>query len=104
MHAEVFRTGPFRGVSVTDAFALAASQQSAVVVALGAIDWPPTLKPTPQPLGNYSAGEKITTALNVQADVLIILYTEDETRALLDVFTGNNAWNPARQRQWNGYG
>jgi hypothetical protein len=73
-------------------------------VSLGAIDWPSTLKPTPQPLGNYSAGEKITTALDVRADVLIILYTDDETRALLDVFTGNNAWTPARKKQWNGYG
>ena len=101
---EVFRTGTFKGVSVTDAFALAASQQSPVIVSLGVIDWPSALKPTPQPLGNYSAGEKITTALDVQADVLIILYTEDETRALLDVFTGNNAWTPARRQQWNGYG
>lgn len=104
MKPEVFRTGTFKGVSVTDAFAVAASQQSPVIVSLGAIDWPSTLKPTPQPLGKYSAGEKITTALNVQADVLIILYTDDETRALLDVFTGNNAWTPARKKQWNGYG
>jgi nucleoside phosphorylase len=104
MKPEVFRTGTFKGVSVTDAFALAASQQSPVIVSLGAIDWPSTLKPTPQPLGKYSAGEKITTALDVQADVLIILYTEDETSALLDVFTGNNAWTPARKKQWNGYG
>jgi Phosphorylase superfamily len=104
MKPEVFRTGTFKGVSVTDAFAVAASQQSPVIVSLGAIDWPTTLKPTPQPLGKYSAGEKITTALNVQADVLIILYTDDETRALLDVFTGNNAWTPARKKQWNGYG
>jgi nucleoside phosphorylase len=104
MRPEVFRTGTFKGVSVTDAFALAASQQSPIIVSLGAIDWPSGLTPTPQPLGNYSAGEKITTALDVHADVLIILYTEDETRALLDVFTGNNAWTPARRRQWNGYG
>jgi nucleoside phosphorylase len=104
MQPQVFRTGTFKGVSVTDAFALAASQQSPVIVSLGATDWPSTLKPTPQPLGKYSAGEKITTALNVQADVLIILYTDDETSALLDVFTGNNAWTPARKKQWNGYG
>lgn len=104
MKPEVFRTGTFKGVSVTDAFAVAASQQSPVIVSLGAIDWPATLKPTPQPLGNYSAGENITTALDVRADVLIILYTDDETRALLDVFTGNNAWTPARKKQWNGYG
>jgi nucleoside phosphorylase len=104
MQPQVFRSGTFKGVSVTDAFAVAASQQSPVIVSLGAIDWPSTLKPTPQPLGNYSAGEKITTALDVRADVLIILYTDDETRALLDVFTGNNAWTPARKKQWNGYG
>jgi Phosphorylase superfamily len=104
MKPEVFRTGTFKGVSVSDAFAVAASQQSPVIVSVGAIDWPSTLKPTPQPLGKYSAGEKITTAINVQADVLIILYTDDETRALLDVFTGNNAWTPTRKKQWNGYG
>ena len=104
VRSEVFRSGTFKGVSVTDAFARAASQQSPVIVSLGSIDWPSGLAPTPQPLGNYSAGEKITTALDAPADVLIILYTEDETRALLDVFTGNNAWNAARQRQWNGYG
>jgi hypothetical protein len=75
-----------------------------VVVSLGAITWPSGLAPTPQPLGHYSAGEKITIALNVQADVLIILFTDDETSALLDVFTGNNAWTPARKRDWCGYG
>ena len=104
MHPEVFRTGTFKGVSVTDAFAQAATQQSAVIVSLGAIDWPAGLVPTPQALGTYTAGEKITTALEVQADVLIILYTEDETSALLDVFTGNNAWTAARKREWCGYG
>jgi Phosphorylase superfamily len=104
MLPEVFRTGPFKGVSVTDAFALAATQETPVTVSLGAISWPAGLKPTPQALGTYTAGETITTALNVQADVLIILYTDSETSALLDVFTGSNAWTATRKKQWNGYG
>ena len=55
------------------------------------------------PLGHYAPGTKITGALQVQADVLIILYTEEETRTLLEVFTGNNDWSPTRQKQWCGY-
>jgi hypothetical protein len=39
----------------------------------------------------------ITRALSVKAEVLIVLYTELETSALLDVFTQNNAWNATRR-------
>jgi Phosphorylase superfamily len=99
----LFQTGTFKGVSVADPFAMAAIQQQAVTIKLGPIPWPAGLAPTPTPLGAYQSGEKITTALNVKADVLIVLYTEDETSALLDVLTGNNQWTPARQNQWCGY-
>jgi len=99
-----FRSGPFKGVDVKDTFARAAQQQQPVIVDLGAIAWPAGLAPTPAALGNYAPGEAITGALNVQADVLIILYTEIETRALLDVFTGNSTWSAARRKTWNGYG
>jgi len=105
MQPEVFKSGVFKNVSVTDAFAQAATQQQAVIVPLGAITWPAGLAPTAQPLGQYKAGTAITTALDVkETDVLIILYTELETSALLEVFTGNNAWTPARKKEWCGYG
>jgi hypothetical protein len=56
------------------------------------------------PLGSYKAGETITTALEAQADVLIVLYTDLETQALLEVFTQDSDWSPARKKTWNGYG
>jgi nucleoside phosphorylase len=99
----VFRSGPFRGVSVHDTFARAASEQSPVIVKLPAVPWPSGLAPTPVALGSYAPGETITGALNAQADVLIVLYTEQEISALLDVFTQNNTWGAARRKQWNGY-
>lgn len=100
----LFRSGPFKGVDVQDAFARAALSQSPVIVEVGAIAWPTGLAPTPTALGTYAPGAAITGALKVQADVLIILYTELETRALLDVFTQNSDWSPARRKSWNGYG
>jgi hypothetical protein len=100
----VFQTGTFRGVAKSDAFAAAASEQEPVIVKLGPISWPAGLAPTPIPLGNYAPGQKITEALTAKADALIVLFTEPETMALLDVFTGNNAWTPARQKTWCGYG
>jgi hypothetical protein len=103
MVKEVFKTGTFRGVPIHDPFAVAASQQEPVVVSLGSIPWPANLTPAAAPLGSYTPGEKITGPLNVKADALIILYTDLETSALLDVFTGNNEWSPARQKQWCGY-
>jgi len=103
MPSEVFRTGTFKGVDIHDAFAVAASQQQPVIVTLESIPWPANLAPEPIPLGQYQPGEKITSALQVKADVLIILYTEPETSALLDVLTNNNEWSPARKKQWCGY-
>ncbi len=101
--AQVFRAGTFKGVSVTNAFALAAMRESPIIVDLPKVQWPAGLAPTPVPLGNFSPGEKITGALKVKADALIILYTQLETRALLGAFTGDNTWSPARQKKWCGY-
>ncbi len=82
-----YRSGPFKGVATDDAFARAALAQEPVVVPLSTIPWPAGLAPTVVPLGSYKAGETITTALEAQADVLIVLYTDLETQALLEVFT-----------------
>lgn len=103
MSAEVFASGQFRGVSVTDPFALAAMEQNAITVTLGKIPWPAGVAPSSVPLGNYKAGEKITGPLSVKADVLIVLYTDPETSALLEVFTGNNDWSATRRKEWCGY-
>jgi kumamolisin len=100
----VFQTGTFRGVPFSDAFAASASQSEPVIVNLGPITWPAGLAPTPVALGNYAPGQKILEAVNAKADALIVLFTEPETSALLDVFTQNNAWTPARQKTWCGYG
>lgn len=101
---QLFKSGTFRGLPVTDAFAAAAVQQEPVVVKLGAIPWPAGLAPETAALGSYQPGQKITSALEAQADVLIVLYTEYETSALLDVFTGNNEWSATRRKTWYGYG
>jgi hypothetical protein len=57
LSAEVFTSGQFKGVSVTDPFALAAMKQNAITVTLGKIPWPAGLVPTPIALGNYKGGE-----------------------------------------------
>jgi hypothetical protein len=103
MSSELIQRGLFAGVNVNDAFALAAMRESAVIVDLGPIAWPANLGPVPQPLSNYKPGDKITGALNTTADVLILLYTDPEISALLDVFTQNKAWTPARKQTWYPY-
>ena len=65
---------------------------------------PPASRRRKSPWGITPPGKAITGALEVQADALIILYTELETRALLDVFTQDSDWSPARRKTWNGYG
>jgi len=91
------------GIRIHQAFVAASKQQSPVVVKLGSIPWPSGLAPQPAALGNYKAGQTITGALNAKADALIILYTETETQALLDVFTGDNEWSASRRKQWCAY-
>lgn len=101
---KVFQSGTFRGVPTSDAFAAAAKREKPVTLDLGQVHWPNGLAPKEIPLGNYRGGEKITKPLNIGiADVLIVLYTEHETMALLDVFTKNKSWNEARRRSWCGY-
>ncbi|MGP0065939.1 MAG: hypothetical protein ACLQGP_20360 [Isosphaeraceae bacterium] len=104
MPQRLFKTGRFAGFSVHDEFARAALSESPVVFSLGAIPWPDQLAPTTIPLGDYQPGQKITGPVDFKADVLIVLYTELETRAFLDVFTGNNAWSASRWDTWYFYG
>jgi hypothetical protein len=103
MPEKLFKTGPFAGFSAHDEFALAANRETGVVFNLGAVSWPDQLGPAPLPLGEYQPGQNITGPINIKADVLILLYTEVETQAFLDVFTGNNDWSPARQNTWYFY-
>ena len=100
----VFHTGTFRGVPLSDAFARSASQTEPVIVSLGPIAWPSGLAPAPIQLGKYKPGENITEAVEADTDALIVLFTEPETEALLDVLTQNKSWTPARRKTWNGYG
>jgi kumamolisin len=98
----VFKSGTFRGVDIHDPFAVAALQEAPVVVDVAPV-WPAGLAPSLTTLGSYRPGAVIDGPLNVQVDVLIVLYTDQETQALLEVLTGNSSWGPARQKQWCGY-
>ena len=106
MAANVFKTGPFAGVPVTDTFAKAALRQSPIIYHLPPVTWPANLRPTSAPLGNYAPGSMISSAVDksVNADVLIVLYTDQETQALLDVFTGDSSWDESTKAQWCKYG
>jgi hypothetical protein len=99
---KVFRSGTFRGVDIRDPFAVAASRESPVVVDI-TVPWPAGLAPQAAKLGSHAPGTTITGPVGASVDVLIVLYTEEETQALLEVFTGDNSWGPARQQQWCGY-
>ncbi len=101
--ADVFETGLFRGVDVNDAFARTASRENPVIVNLGPVSWPAGLKPVVTPFGSHRPGEKITEPLGAKANVLILIYTEVELRALLEVFTGDNKWDAARRNTWYPY-
>lgn len=54
-------------------------------------------------LGDYKPGEKISSPVKADVDALVILYTDPETEAFLDVFTQNKNWTPARKKTWGGY-
>jgi len=104
MPAQVFKSGLFTGVSTTDAFAASATSESPVIVDLGTIAWPANLKPAAATLGgSYQPGVKIAQPLHADADVLVLLYTDQETSALLDVFTHNKSWTPTRKATWYPY-
>ena len=99
----VLKSGPFAGVAANDTFALAALRQSPIIFHLPAISWPPNLQPTVAQLGNYAPGTKITSAVSASADVLVVLYTEQETMAMLDVMTGSPEWDAKTQSEWCEY-
>ena len=103
MVRNVFKTGPFAGIPLSDAFAQAAERQSPIIYRLPAISWPANTQPTSAPLGKYKPGTTITSALSFSADVLIILFTDQETMALLDVMTGSSAWDPSTKADWCQY-
>ncbi|MGA2429163.1 MAG: hypothetical protein ABSH13_11755 [Candidatus Acidiferrum sp.] len=100
----IFRSGTFAGVSRSDAFAAAAMQESPVIINLGPVAWPANRAPKVATLGGLSPGKKITgPAPSGVIDVLIILYTDPETSALLDVFTGKSGWTATTQKTWYPY-
>jgi hypothetical protein len=103
MAATILKRGPFAGLPANDTFVRAAASQSTIIYPLPAVSWPANLKPTSVPLASYRPGTKITSAVSVKTDVLIVLYTEQETMALLDVFTGNPDWNAQVQGEWCEY-
>jgi hypothetical protein len=103
MIEQVFKSGRFRGTSVLDAFATAALKEKVFYFNLGNVNWPRGLQPKAVKLGSYLSGQKIHGALDVKADVLVILYTDVEAQAFLEVFTGDNEWTPARQATWYYY-
>jgi hypothetical protein len=100
----VFKSGPFAGVPTTDTFALAAMNETAVTFKLPQFTWPAGFAPTASSFQNHPAGKPITTAVGQSVDVLVILYTDPETSALLEVFTGDSSWTPVRKKAWNAYG
>jgi len=104
MSANLLKSGPFAGIKANDTFALAAQRQATVIYRLPTVSWPVRLQPTSIPLGGYAPGTKITSAVSASADVLLVLYTDQETMALLDVLTGNPDWNPKIQSEWCEYG
>jgi phosphorylase superfamily protein len=104
MPANVLKSGQFAGIKANDTFALAALRQSPIIYHLGSVPWPTNLQPTSLPLGKYAPGTKITSAVSVNADVLVVLYTDQETMAVLDVLTGNPDWSAKTQSDWCEYG
>jgi hypothetical protein len=104
MRRSLLKSGQFAGLPSDDTFVLAAQREAPIIFPLPAISWPANLQPTQTQLGSYAPGTKITGAVSAQADVLLILYTEQETMALLDVFTGKPDWNASVQSNWCEYG
>jgi hypothetical protein len=100
----ILKTGQFAGINANDTFALAALSQSPIIYPLPAVSWPAGLQPTSIQLGSYAAGTKITSAVSAPCDVLMVLYTEQETMAMLDVMTGDSSWNSSVEGEWCSYG
>lgn len=104
MPTQKFMSGPFNGVDIHDAFAVAALNETPVVVKLAKVSFPDNLGPVARTFSGIAPGTTITTALNEPTDVLVLLYTDLEISALLDVFTNNSEWTPGRKKTWYGYG
>jgi hypothetical protein len=101
MAGKVIKTGRFAGLDANDAFVQAAQSQAVVIYRLPVIPWPAGLRPTSMQLGNYAPGATINSALEIpNVDALIVLYTEQETMAALDVLTGDPTWDPKTQGEW----
>ena len=99
----ILKTGRFAGLDSADSFVQAAQSQSPVIYRVPSVPWPANLQPTVAKLGNYQPGTTITSAVTAPADVLVILYTDPETQAFLDIFTGNSEWTPKIQSTWCPY-
>jgi hypothetical protein len=104
MAAKLMKSGPFAGIPSNDTFVRAAQSQAMIIFPLPSVPWPANLQPVSVPLGNYAPGTKITSAVSVPTDILVVLYTDQETMAFLDVMTGNSDWNAKIQSEWCEYG
>jgi hypothetical protein len=91
--------------AATDAFLAAAAKKTMVHQKIaGPVNWPGGLAPSVRStFGTFSPGVNITTKVNVATDVLILLYTDQETQALLDVYTGNDTWDATAKKKWYPY-
>jgi hypothetical protein len=96
---------PFDRNEATATFLAAAGKQTVVRQKLPSpVNWPTGLIPTAlNSFGNFKPGVKITSAVTVPTDVLMLQFTDEETQALLDVFTGNDTWDAQRKDQWYPY-
>jgi hypothetical protein len=99
-----FASRSFVGVPKTDHFKVAAQNENPVVFKLPSVSFPTGLAPSAGTFSGLTPGKTVTTALNQPCDVLVLLYTEYEIQALLDVFTGDSTWDESRQKTWYGYG
>ena len=105
MSAHRLESEPFDLVKANKTFLAAAAKMEMVRQQVSQpIKWPGGLTPATLPnLDGHSPGDKITGPLTGSTDVLILLYTDQETEAFLDIFTGNDVWSASRTRKWYPY-
>lgn len=94
----------FVGVDDRNGFKRAALAAKTVEYRLPSFSFPDGLAPEPQTFSGLTPGRVVNTAVNEPCDVLVLLYTEYEIMALLDVFTKDPTWDEARERTWYWYG
>ena len=104
MPVPVFKSGPFTGMPTTDTFALAALNETPVTVQLPAFSWPAGLAPTASQFAHHAPGRIHHHGRRRIRRCLLILYTDLEISALLEVFTGDSSGRPSRKKTWNEYG